>query len=150
MLRRVLTIVCVLGLASASVAVAADWEGEVDGPILNVEAIDLEPYGVPAYLDYLGKGYVPMLETLEAEELILDYGVMVKQTGALGSGDVVIWWSAEDLAAVQEATDRMEELSTEMRGPEEWRAMYDEIRTVRKPASREMYTAVTWSEAAED
>ena len=78
--------------------IAADFEPDTDGPWVSDDVIDLVDYGDADYLEYLGQGYVVMLDALKAEGLILDYGVMMKTTGHVSDGDVVIWWSIKSLA----------------------------------------------------
>lgn len=124
---------------------AAEYEGEVNGAWMNVETINVEAYGVEPYLEYLGKGYIPMLEKVKAEELILDYGILVKTTGALGDADVTIWWAVASLDKLEKAGDRMDELASEMRPDEEWAAMQEKIAQIRTPATRDLYRSVQWS-----
>jgi hypothetical protein len=126
-------------------AFSADFEPDTDGPWINVDVIDLVDYGDATYLEYLGKGYVVLLNALKSEGLILDFGVMMKTTGDTSDGDVVIWWSVESLAAYEKAGDRMGELSQELRTPEEWGELWSQLEKVRKIKSSNLYRAVIWN-----
>jgi hypothetical protein len=123
---------------------ATEFTGEVDGPWVNVDVVDLVSYGDAKYLEYLGKGYVAMLETLKAEGGILDYGVMMRVTGAAGDGDVVIWWSVESLADYEKAGERIEVLAAELHDADEWGEIWSELEQVRTIRSSNFYRAVNW------
>lgn len=141
---RVAAVLCVLVFAAIP-AFSADFEPDTDGPWINVDVIDLVDYGDATYLEYLGKGYVVLLNALKSEGLILDFGVMMKTTGDTSDGDVVIWWSVESLAAYEKAGDRMGELSQELRTPEEWGELWSQLEKVRKIKSSNLYRAVIWN-----
>ena len=63
---RVLVILCVLTL-TVPLAVATEFEPGEDGPWINVDVYDLVEYGDATFLDYLGKGYVVILDTMKTE-----------------------------------------------------------------------------------
>jgi hypothetical protein len=130
----------------APLALAGDFEPGDDGPWVNVDVIDLVDYGDATYLEFLGSGYVAMLEALKTEGLILDYGVMMKTTGNTNDGDVMIWWSVPSLAGYEKALERMGELTGEMRSAEEWQAMWSKMAELRTIRSSNLYRAVTWKE----
>jgi hypothetical protein len=140
---RVLVILCVLTL-TVPFAAAAEFEPGDDGPWINVDVYDLVEYGDATFLDYLGKGYVVILDTLKTEGLILDYGVMMKTTGSTNDGDVVVWWSVETLGGYETALDRMAELAAEMRTAEEWGEIWTKLSEVRKIRSSNFYRAIPW------
>lgn len=142
-IARVAVFLCAVALVT-SISAAAEFEPDTDGPWINVDVIDLVDYGDATYLEYLGQGYVAMLEALKSEGLILDYGVMMKTTGDTSEGDVVVWWSIESLAAYEKAGDRMGELSQEMRTPEEWGELWSKLEKVRTIKSSNLYRAVLW------
>jgi len=146
--QRVALLVCALAL-TAPFSVAADFEPDTDGPWINVDVIDLVDYGNATYLEYLGQGYVAMLDALKTEGLILDYGVMMKTTGSTSEGDVVIWWSVESLAAFEKAGERFESLAAEMRSPEEWGELWSKLEEVREIKSSNLYRAVLWNKVEE-
>ncbi len=92
---------------AAPAVFSADFDFDTDGPWVNVDIMNLADYGDATYLDYLGRGYVAMLDALKTEGLILDYGVMMRTTGDDTDGDVVVWWSIKTLAAYEKAFERM-------------------------------------------
>ncbi len=139
---RVAILLCTLAIAPF--AVAAEFEAD-DGPWVNVDVFELATYGDATFLDYLGKGYVVLLEAVKAEGLILDYGVMMKTTGKAGDGDVVVWWSVETLAGYEKALGRMGELAGEINTAEEWQEIWAELEKVRTIESSNLYRAVTWT-----
>ena len=141
---RVLVILCVLTL-TVPFAAAAEFEPGDDGPWINVDVYDLVEYGDATFLDYLGKGYVAILDTLKSEGLILDYGVMMKATGSTGDGDVVVWWSVETLGGYEIALERMAEITAEMRSAEEWGEIWNKLSEIRKIRSTNFYRAIPWS-----
>ena len=147
-IARVAVFLCTVALVTPF-SVAAEFEPDTDGPWINVDVIDLVDYGDATYLEYLGQGYVAMLDALKSEGLILDYGVMMKTTGSTSEGDVVVWWSVESLAAYEKAGDRMGELSQEMRTPEEWGDLWSKLEKVRKIKSSNLYRAVIWNKIEE-
>lgn len=49
----------------------------------------------PGYLEYLGQGYIPMLQAAKEAGHILDYGVLTAVTGNAGDGSVMIWWATD-------------------------------------------------------
>ena len=130
---------------AAPFAGAGDFEGDTDGPWVIVDTIDLVSYGDASYLDYLGKGYVPLLETVKAEGLILDYGVMMKVTGAAGDGDVVIWWSLKSMADYENVGDIPINVIEEMHPGDEWQVIWKKLEEVRTLRGTEFYRAVTWT-----
>lgn len=146
--RWISMIACTLILA-APLCYAGDYEGDTDGPWVVVDTIDLASYGDATYLDYLGKGYVPLLETVKAEGLILDYGVMMRVTGATADGDVVVWWSLKSMADYEKVGERMSEIASEMHTGEEWQAIWKKLGEVRTLRSTEFYRAVVWSPVEE-
>ena len=115
----------------APFSLAAEFEPDSDGPWINVDVIDLTDYGDAAYLDYLGEGYVVMLEALKSEEMILDYGVMMKTTGRTSDGDVMIWWSVNSLADYEKALERMETLASELWTEGELAELWPKLEKVR-------------------
>ena len=145
---RLVLFVCGLMLA-APFSVAADFEADTDGPWVSVDVIDLVDYGDTAYLEYLGRGYVAMLDALKSEGIILDFGVMMKTTGSANEGDVVIWWSVKSLADFEKAGERFETLAAEMRTPEEWSELWSKLEEVRTIKSSNLYRSVLWNKVAE-
>ncbi len=129
----------------APFAGAGDFESDTDGPWVIVDTVDLVSYGDATYLDYLGKGYVPLLEKVKSEGLILDYGVMMKVTGAAGDGDVVIWWSLKSMADYEKVGERMGEIAGEMHTGDEWQVIWKKLEEVRTLRGTEFYRAVEWS-----
>ena len=146
--RRVAILLCALALA-VPFSLAADFEPDTEGPWINVDVIDLVDYGDATYLDYLGKGYVALLDALKTEGLILDYGVMMKTTGSASEGDVVIWWSIKSLADFEKAGERMGALSQEMKTPEEWGELWANLEKVRTIKSSNLYRSVVWNKIEE-
>jgi len=146
--RRVALFACVISLFVPCV-LAADFEPDTDGPWINVDVIDLVDYGDPTYLDYLGEGYVAMLDALKEEGVIIDYGVMMKVFFDENEGGVVIWWSVKSMADWEKAGERMGELSAEMKTAEEWRDLWSKLEKVRTISSSTLYRGVTWSKAQE-
>jgi hypothetical protein len=126
-------------------SVAAEFEPDADGPWINVDVIDLVDYGDATYLDYLGEGYVAMLDALKSEEMILDYGVMMKATGSTSEGDVVIWWSIKSLADYEKALERMESLAGELWTEDQLAELWPKLEKVRKIKSSNLYRAVLWN-----
>lgn len=139
--------VVAIALALAPFAAAADLEPDTDGPWINVDVYDLAEYGDATFLDYLGKGYVAMLDALKTEGLILDYGVMMKTTGEAGNGDVVVWWSIQSLADYEAAGDRMAAMAGEMHSGEDWNEIWSKLQKLRSVRSSNFYRAVQWSKA---
>ena len=145
---RVALLMCLLALA-APFSFAADFEADIDGPWINVDVIDLVDYGDGAYLEYLGQGYVAMLDALKTEGLILDYGVMMKTTGSTSEGDVVVWWSIESLAGYEKALERMETLAGGLWTADEMSELWTKLEKVRKIKSSNLYRAVLWNKVEE-
>jgi len=137
----------VMALALAPFAVAADLEPDTDGPWINVDVYDLADFGDATFLEYLGKGYVAMLDSLKTEGLILDYGVMMKTTGNAGDGDVVVWWSVQTLADYEKAGDRMSSMAGEMHSGEEWSEIWSKMQDLRTIRSSNFYRAVVYNKA---
>jgi len=147
-LRRVAILLCVLALV-APVSAAAEFEADTDGPWINVDIIDLVDYGDATYLEYLGQGYIAMLDALKSEELILDYGVMEKTTGSASEGDYVVWWSVTSLADYEKALERMGALSAEMWTGDEIADLWSKLEKVRTIKSSNLYRAVLWNKVEE-
>ena len=141
---RVALFLCVLALV-APFSPAADLAPDTDGPWINVDVIDLADYGDATYLEYLGMGYVAMLDALKSEGLILDYGVMMKTTGKTSDGDVVVWWSVNSLADYEKAGERMGELTSEIHTGAEWQEIWSILQEVRTIKSSNLYRAVLWN-----
>jgi len=145
---RSATLMCVIALA-VSLAAAADFEPDTDGPWINVDVIDMVDYGDASYLDYLGEGYIVMLDALKSEGHILDFGVMMKTTGNTSDGDVVIWWSVNSLADYEKALERMETLAGELWTDGELAELWPKLEKVRTIKSSNLYRAVLWNKVAE-
>ena len=145
---RITLFLSVLALV-APFSTAAEFEPDTDGPWINVDIIDLAHYGDPTYLDYLGQGYIAMLDALKAEGKILDYGVMMKTTGNTSDGDVVIWWSIKSLADYEKALERMETLAGELWTEGELAELWPKLEKVRKFKSSNLYRAVLWNKVTE-
>jgi len=146
----ILSIALAAILATAPASLAGEYKGSADGPFMSVELIEVNAYGNAAYYEYLGKGYIPLLEKVKAEGLVLDYGVLEYQTGQTGEGNVVIWWTAESMDAMQQAGKMMGELVGEMRSPEEWKEMTDGVAKVRTPLSTNIARALIWTKVEEE
>ena len=139
---------CVLALV-VPFTDAADFEPHTSGPWINIDVFDLADYGDATFLEYLGKGYVAMLDALKSEELILDYGVMMKTTGNASDGDVVVWWSVDSLANYEKAGERMGELASEIHTGAEWQEIWSKLQEVRTIKSSNLYRAVLWNQPGE-
>ena len=146
--RRVALFLSILAFV-APFSPAADFEADTNGPWINVDVIDLADYGDATYLDYLGKGYVAMLDALKSEEMILDYGVMMKTTGSTSDGDVVVWWSVKSLADYEKALERMGTLAGELWTEGELAELWPKLEKVRTIKSSNLYRAVLWNKVAE-
>ena len=133
----------------APFSLAADFEADTDGPWINVDVIDLVDYGDATYLEYLGEGYVAMLDALKSEELILDYGVMMKTTGSTSEGDVVVWWSVHSLADYEKALERMGTLAGELWTEGELAELWPKLEKVRTIKSSNLYRAVLWNKVSD-
>ena len=133
----------------APFSLAADFEADTDGPWINVDVIDLVEYGDGNYLDFLGQGYIAMLDALKSEEMILDFGVMMKTTGSTSEGDVVIWWSIKSLADYEKALERMETLAGELWTESEMAELWLNLEKVRTIKSSNLYRAVLWNKVEE-
>ena len=142
--HRVTLVLCLIALAAPAVF-SADFEADTEGPWINVDVIDLVEYGDASYLDYLGEGYVAVLEAVKAEGLILDYGVMMKVTGNNSDGDVVIWWSIQSLADYEKVGGRIGAILGEMKTAEEWQMIWKELEKIRTPRSSNFYRQVLWN-----
>jgi hypothetical protein len=145
---RVVVFACVISLFVPSV-LAADFEPDTDGAWVNVDVIDLVDYGDANYLDYLGEGYVAMLDVLKNEGTIIDYGVMMKVFFDENEGSVIIWWSVKSMADWEKAGNRMGEISAEMKTAEEWQALWSKLEKVRKIRSSTLYRSVNWNKIEE-
>jgi len=146
--RRVALFLSILVLV-APFSPAADFEADTNGPWINVDVIDVVDYGDATYLEYLGEGYVAMLDALKSEEMILDYGVMMKTTGSTSEGDVVVWWSVKSLADYEKALERMGTLAGELWTDGEVAELWPKLEKVRKIKSSNLYRAVVWNKVAE-
>lgn len=135
---------CVLALV-VPFAGAADFEPDTAGPWINVDVYDLADYGDATFLEYLGRGYVAVLDAVKSEGLILDYGVMMKTTGNTSDGDVVVWWSVDSLANYEKAGERMGELASEIHTGAEWQEIWSKLQEVRTIKSSNLYRAVLWN-----
>ena len=145
---RIALFLSVLALV-APFSVAAEFEPDDEGPWINVDIIDLVDYGDATYLEYLGQGYVAMLDALKSEEKILDYGVMMKATGRTNEGDVVIWWSVKSLADYEKALERMETLAGELWTEGEMAELWPKLEKARTIKSSNLYRAVLWNKVTE-
>jgi hypothetical protein len=128
---------------------AVEFEADTAGPWINVDVIDLVDYGDASYFDYLGQGYVVLLDALKAEGKILDYGVMMKTTGSTSEGDVVVWWSVQSLADYEKALERMESLAGELWTEGELADLWPKLEKTRKIKSTNLYRAVLWNKVTE-
>ena len=145
---RIALFLSVLALV-APFSLAADFEADTDGPWINVDVIDLVEYGDGNYLDFLGQGYIAMLDALKSEGMILDFGVMMKTTGSTSEGDVVIWWSIKSLADYEKALERMETLAGELWTESEMAELWLNLEKVRTIKSSNLYRAVLWNKIEE-
>jgi hypothetical protein len=145
---RLTLFACVLALV-VPFAGAADFEPDTDGPWINVDVYDLADYGDATFLEYLGRGYVALLDAVKSEGLILDYGVMMKTTGNTNDGDVVVWWSVDSLANYEKAGKRMGELASEIHTGGEWQEIWSKLQEVRTIKSSNLYRAVLWNQPGE-
>jgi hypothetical protein len=146
--RRVVLFACVIALFVPNV-LAADFEPDTDGAWINVDVIDLVDYGDASYLDYLGEGYVAILDVLKNEGTIIDYGVMMKVFFDENEGSVIIWWSVKSMADWEKAGNRMGEISAEMNTAEEWQDLWSKLEKVRKIRSSTLYRGVNFSKIEE-
>ena len=133
----------------APFSMAAEFEPDLDGPWISVDVINLVDYGNASYYEYLGQGYIAILDALKTEGLILDYGVMEKTTGNTSDGDVVIWWSVNSLADYEKALERMEALAGELWTEGELAELWPKLEKVRTIKSSNLYRAVLWNKVAE-
>ena len=146
--RRVVLFACVIALFVPNV-LAADFEFDTDGAWINVDVIDLVDYGDASYLDYLGEGYVAILDVLKNEGTIIDYGVMMKVFFDQNEGSVIIWWSVKSMADWEKAGNRMGEISAEMNTAEESQDLWSKLQKVRKIRSSTLYRGVNFSKIEE-
>ena len=128
---------------------AVEFEADTDGPWINVDIIDMTDSGGVSYLDYLGQGYIVMLDALKAEGMILDYGVMMKTTGSTSEGDVVIWWSIKSLADYEKALERMGTLAGELWTDGEIAELWPKLEKARTIKSSNLYRSVLWNKVVE-
>jgi len=133
----------------APFSMTAEFEPDLDGPWISVDVINLVDYGNASYYEYLGQGYIAILDALKTEGLILDYGVMEKTTGNANEGDVVIWWSVKSLADYEKAGERMETLAGELWTEGELAELWPKLEKVRKIKSSNLYRAVLWNKVTE-
>jgi hypothetical protein len=132
---------------AATFAVGADFHGETDGPWIYMDTINLKNSFEGDYLEYLGKGYVAVLEAVKNEGIIMDYGVMVKFTGEAGEGDVVVWWATQKLGDIERVFDRLASLAEEMDSDVDLVDLLSKMDEIRELESTEIYRAVTWTPA---
>lgn len=125
-------------------AFAAEFEGEADGPWIYMDTMNIKDEFEGDYLDYLGRGYVAILEAVKAEGIVLDYGVMVKFTGEAGDGDVVVWWMTNKLGDIEKVFDRLGSLAEEMYSDTELLDQMMQMSKIREMESTEIYRAITW------
>jgi len=128
---------------------AADFEPDTEGAWINVDVIDLVDYGNASYLDYLGEGYVAMLDVLKNEGTIIDYGAMQKVFFDEAKGTIMIWWAVKSMADWEKAGERMGEISAEMKTAEEWQDLWSKLEKVRKIRSSTLYRDVNWNKVEE-
>jgi hypothetical protein len=147
-IRRIVFVTCLITLFSPYL-LAADFEPDTNGAWINVDVIDLVDYGDATYLDYLGEGYVAMLDMLKNEGTIIDYGVMMKVFFDEDEGSVVVWWSVNSMADWEKAGNRMGEISAEMKTAEEWQELWSKLEKVRKIRSSTLYRSVNWNKVEE-
>ena len=145
--RRVVLFACVISLFVPNV-LAADFEPDTDGAWINVDVIDVD-FGNATYLDYLGEGYVAVLDVLKKEGTIIDYGVMQKVFFDENEGTVTIWWTVKSMADWEKAGERMGEISTEMKTAEEWQDLWSKLEKVRTVRSSTLYRSVNWNKIEE-
>jgi hypothetical protein len=145
---RIALFLFVLALV-APFSAAVEFEADTDGPWINVDIIDMTDYGDATYLDYLGQGYIVMLDALKSEGMILDYGVMMKTTGSASEGDVVIWWSINSLADYEKALERMAILAGELWTEGELAELWPKLEKARTIKSSNLYRAVLWNKVTE-
>ena len=141
---RIVFVTCLISLCAPCLS-AADFEPDTDGAWINVDVIDLKDYGDASYLDYLGEGYVALLDALKEEGTILDSGVMMKVFFDENEGTVLIWWGVESMADWEKAGERMGEISAEMKTAEEWQDLWTRLEKVRTVRSSTLYRNVNWS-----
>ena len=145
--RRVVLFACVVSLFVPNV-LAADFEPDTDGAWINVDVIDVD-FGNATYLDYLGEGYVALLDALKEEGTIIDYGVMTKVFFDENEGSVIVWWSVKSMADWEKAGERMGEISTEMKTAKEWQDLWSKLEKVRTVRSSTLYRSVNWNKIEE-
>jgi hypothetical protein len=142
-------VVALIAAIAALPAAATEYEGDADGPWIYIDSINIEAASEGDYHDYLGKGYVAVLEKVKAEGIILDYGVMVKFTGEAGEGDVSIWWATNELGDIEKVFEkvfnRLDGLVQEMFSSEAFYEMYQKMNKIRSPHATNIYRTVTWT-----
>jgi hypothetical protein len=143
--RGVVGVVALIGAMAALPAVSAEYDGNADGPWIYMDTVNIEDASEGDYLDYLGKGYVAVLEKVKAEGIIIDYGVMVKFTGEAGEGDVAIWWLTNELGDIEKVFNRLDALVQEMFSSEDFHGLYMKMQKIRSPHATNIYRAVTWT-----
>jgi len=148
--QRVVLAVMGAALLAAPLGFAIEFEGSADGLWINVDTVEIKSLSEGDYYEFLGKGYVVLLQAVKAEGLIVDFGVMQKMTGSQGEGDMVIWWSVKSLADFEKVWERFEELSGELFVGPEWADMWAQMEKVRTIQSTNLYREVTWTEASDE
>ena len=143
--KRALFLAAAALIVTTPLCLAGEYEAKADGPFFVIEEINVSAYGNADYYSYLGKGYVPMLEKAKADGLIMDWGVMEYQTGQSGDANVIIWFGAASMADLEKAGDAMDAMASEMRTPDEWKAMTDKMAKIRSIGSRNFARAVTFT-----
>jgi hypothetical protein len=143
--RGLVGVVALIAATAALPAGSVEYEGTADGPWIYVDSINIDDASEGDYFEYLGKGYVAVLEAVKAEGMILDYGVMVKFTGEAGEGDVSIWWAVNELGDIEKVFNRLEGLVQEMFSGEEFLEMYQKMEKIRSPHATNIWRAVTWT-----
>jgi hypothetical protein len=152
-MRKTTTMTAILAavlLAATPAAMAGDWQGEAEGPFMSLETIEVEAYGNAAYYEYLGKGYIPLLEKAREAGLVMDYGVLENLTGRAGEGNVYIWWMTASMGDMQKAQELIQTEAEKMYPAETWKEMTDSMAEIRKPLATSLLRAIDWHPKAEE
>lgn len=136
-------------LAAAPAATAGEWQGSATGPFMSLETIEVEAYGNAAYYEYLGKGYIPLLEKAKQAGLVIDYGVLEALTGHAGQGNVYIWWLTASMGDLEKAQELIQAEAEKMHPAETWKEMTDAMAEVRKPLAAAILRAIDWQPTGE-